>query len=637
MNCELDSGDIEHTYIDSSLKSVDASKYTMKDGLVFPGENTKQVTPKTSAPKTPARSDKTSPGGRATWGGWLKSLMPESVKEVAVNRSAELVEDMDMDMDMGMSSVLVPSPNPSSPSGPLEVQEPYEKGLRIPGRFDEKPLVEEEKPIVEKKPIVRKRSRYINPLTMEVYTRPPPSNSPFWPFDDSIYTTGKYRARPPVRTNSQSASANVVARGRGQPPPSIQQSSVPSQGGYKRVRIALRQAGLTEEEKNRIAEERLVELEIIARDRRIEMQQDAYEKRFLLAQFWRSSNNDEDKIDVEGGHADGDSTIQDINKPAEDKNKVRETENAEEAPKSPETTRHVSKSSSFLFGGSAYDPSCAPPRPILSKPHKPRRGLPVPEAKKKKTVSLDLDSDKENLTKPPPPPTLSQAKPSNPIVPTGAALLPPPTQRSTQRPQLSPQKRASGRGSSDPAFKAQSLKEKLKPVSIGLCTSTTMRSERLPRTRATNRTISPVTRTGTFPVVPQFLPPIPKKRQQQQQSPWSEAFLDGRTLKVKQARMLSMQVDKVVSHNDSQKGIIKRGAHDGDLRAGLKLKTNEQPMLDIFTSALAPQPAQGGIFGGEEKVKQAVGDVWVTPKEEETNGIMGTIMKWMEATFFGPI
>ena len=681
----VDAGDIERTYIDFSVTSVDASKYTMKGGLVTPparGRNVfsrnsaEQVTPKTPAPKALARGDKTpapTPGGKTTWGEWLKSLIPESVKKVAVNRPAELAEEMDMETSL----VLVPSPSPSSPSGPSEVEEPEKKGFSVPGGFDEKPLVEEEKPIEEEKSVVRKRTGYINPLlAMEVYTHPPPSKSPYWSFDDSIYTSGKYRARPPVRIERQSASftgygrsAGVMPRGRAVLPPPIQPSSVPSQGGYKRVRTALRQPGLTEEEKNRIAEERLVELEMIERDRRVEMQEDAYEKRLLLAQLRRSSSSDDDNMDAEGSQTDDDSAMENADQPTKDKGKAKETATAEEAPKSPETARPVSKPSSFLFGGSTYDPSCAPPRPVLSKPvepprappapeakdnassappppvlskpEEPRRAPPAPEAKEKKTVSFSGDSDKENLTKSPSPPatpTLSHAQLPNPIAPTGPALLPPPT----QSPQLSPQKGGSGLGFGDPALKARSQAEKFKPhVSSGLRSSTTMRSDSPPRTRATNGTTSPVKRTGTSPAAPQFLSPIPEKKQQQQRSPSPKASLDGRISEVKQAGMvsiLSMQVDEVISHengDDSQKG-MESGVNDGDLRTGLQLKTTDQSMLDMFTAALAPQPAKGGIFGDGD-VKKAVENVWVMPKEEEVNGIMGMIMEGMKAAFFGPI
>ena len=432
MNSELDASDIERTSIGSSVASVNTFQYSMNGAFVTPVAN--QVTP-----NSPATGDKTTPGGKTTWGDWLKTLVPESAKTVAVNR-------------------------------PAEVKESEQKTFSIPGGFYEIPLVVEVKPIVDEKPVVRKRSGYINPrLAMKVYTNLPPK-SPFWPFDDSIFTSGKYRARPPFRDARSDA------------------------GGYKRVRRALLQSALTEEEKNRIAEERLVELELIAEDRKVKMREDAFEKRLLLAQLARSSNNYEDNVDAQESQTDDDSAMEDADNPAKDKptkdrGKAKEKASTEETPTSHETARPVSKPSSFLFGGSAYDPSCAPPRPILLKPHDPRpillkphdprRGLPAPEAKKKKTVSFAVG------TKPPAPPT--QAKHPNPIAPIGTANLPPPT----QRPQLSSQKGISGLGSSDPALKAGSHAEKCKPhVSSGLRSSTTLWSNSRPCTKATNGTSS---------------------------------------------------------------------------------------------------------------------------------------------------
>ena len=414
VNCELDAGDIECTYIGSSVASVNASKYMMKGALVTP-------LAEQQSPKSPARGDKTTPGGKATWGEWLQTLVPESVKKVAVN-------------------------------GPVEVEESQQKTFSIPGGFYEIPLVEEVKPIVEEKRVVRKRSGYINPqLAMKVYTDLPPKSS-FWPFDDSIFTSGKYRARPPFHTSMPSASvaeqarsANVMRRGRAILPPARQQSSVPSKGGYKRVRRVLMQPGLTDEDKNRIAEERLMELEMIAADRRVKMREDAFEKRLLLAQLGRSPDNDKNNMDVGESQTDDDRAMEDADKPAKDKltkdkGKAKQTTTTELS-KSHETARPVSKPSSFLFGGSAYDPSCAPPRPNLMKPHEPRHGLSAPEAKKKKTLSFAAG------TKPPAPPT--QAKPPKDIAPTGTENLPPSTQRSQT--------------------------EKYKPhVSIGLRSSTTM-------------------------------------------------------------------------------------------------------------------------------------------------------------------
>ena len=267
-------------------------------------------------------------------------------------------------------------------------------------------------------------------------------------------------------------------------------SAIPSNpAGYKRARLSLNQGALSEEEKKKIAEERLLELEKNKRDRKVWAMEDRYERRFLLASLGQSWEEEEE--------ARGDSDTEDDNaandvpeakskgkgggqEPLKEKSPEAETEPT--VPSLQKPFSPVSKPSSFLFGGGAYNASSAPAPPVIEVPvplSSPRAASPTPNG----TSPPSSTSDKEvTSTSPVPPatPTLSHAQLPSPIVPTGPALLPPPPSPSL----VSPQKGTTGLGFGDPALKARSRAEKFKPlVPSGLRESTAAQSDSPPRVK----------------------------------------------------------------------------------------------------------------------------------------------------------
>lgn len=509
MNRDLGS-EPEDAYIDLPVSS--SNKYIMRGGLVTPparGSNaidgSELQTP--ASPTTPARQEDVgtvTPGGKKIWGQWA-DMIRGIITRSPVSKPAQLVRELDVEiLPAATNGSPTESPRPSTPPS-QDNQEEEEENL-WPGSYRKTPV----------KVTTPKDPEPINAaLALEYQHKSPSRRASARSFGDIFNQQAKYRSRPPHITKKRMAVSMNHDRSQGVMGSCPQsdltdpfvKSVIPSNpAGYKRARLSLNQGALSEEEKKKIAEERLLELEKNKRDRKVWAMEDRYERRLLLAtlgQSWEEEEEARGNSDTEDDSAVNDASEAKSKgkggdqEALEEKNPEAETEPIE--PSSlPKPTSPVSKPSSFLFGGGAYHASSAPAPPVVEAPASlspPRAVSPIQNG----TSPQSSASDKEaTSTSPVPPatPTLSHAQLPSPIVPTGPTLLPPPSPPSL----VSPQKGTTGLGFGDPALKARSRAEKFKPlVPSGLRESTAAQCDSPPRAKSAtiNNQTPPPTKTPT--------------------------------------------------------------------------------------------------------------------------------------------
>ncbi|KAF8458517.1 hypothetical protein BDZ91DRAFT_800201 [Kalaharituber pfeilii] len=643
----------------------DAGKYTMRGGLVTPPTKDRDVFSRNSStPKTPGQKISRSPegnptpGGKTTWGEWLKKLIPDSVKKAAVARPL-FPSDPAPAAETRNTGTSTPQSEAASPSVSVAEEREEEMELSVPGGFGKE---KEDK----------KKEEYINPLlATQRYNHSPvkgsrPLTKPF-SFNDAILAAGKYGVRPSARARLSASFVDInggrnrtfsTSGSRPRISSVLGQSSVPSSPmGYKRQRTSLHQGPLSEEEKRRIAEERLAELERTERDRRVEIQEIAYERRLLEATLGIKKSEDVE-MDAEGSDTDDDSALENMVKKRKDKGKAKEADTQTEPQKSPEKEPQnspekapqvlpsephtppkpvVTEPSSFLFGGGAYKPATAPPPPTMTETAP--LALPAPETTENGTPkSFSSDSDKENTAniphQPPATPTLSHAQLPTPIANTGPAFVPPPSQPL----HMSPQKGLF----SDPASKARSQAEKFKPAQpSGLRASTIMQSDSPPRAKPVLNGVSPQKKP---PAQPQFLSPVQEKQLQQRQLKKPAPPLEGGSAVVKKhvgmVSILSMQVDDGFMFDLQSENI------DALWALKIQLKTVDAAMIDAFTKAIEEgnkkSVGKGGVVGSM-KVREEVENAWKgygasgVPGEKELDRIVKMMLEGVRTVCFGPV